>query len=130
MLVHSSQSQAVSLHLAGLLLFQSDSDELRGCLAGSVVMNVSGSLGSQRLLSPKEIDQQYLNVTLLTPVICLHLNGEDSGINKNKKSAHLKRAGILAPLPCFYVISYQPLVIGQFPVSCFLFLLLFTATQK
>lgn len=121
MLVHSSQSQAVSLHLAGLLLFQSDSDELRGCLAGSVVMNVSGSLGSQRLLSPKEIDQQYLNVTLLTPVICLHLNGEDSGINKNKKSA---------PLPCFYVIRYQPLVIGPFPVSCFLFLLLFTATQK
>lgn len=39
-LVHSSQSQAASLRLAGLLLFQSDSDGLRGCLAGIVVLNV------------------------------------------------------------------------------------------
>lgn len=82
MLAHSTQSQAVSLRLAGLLLFQSDSDGLRGCLAGSVVLNVSGSLCSQRPPSAKEMLQQSLTVAVATPVICLQLNGETNGINK------------------------------------------------
>lgn len=42
--LYSLCSSAARRHLAGLLLFQSDSDGLRGCLAGDVVFNVSGSL--------------------------------------------------------------------------------------
>lgn len=103
MLAHSTQSQAVSLRLAGLLLFQSDSDELRGCLAGSVVLNVSGSLCSQRLPSAKEMLQQSLNVAVATPVVCLHLNGESNGINK-KRSTYLAGFALqfLALVPCLY----------------------------
>lgn len=94
-LVHSTQSQAASLRLAGLLLFQSDSDGLRGCLAGSVVLNVSGSLCSQRwrrclvppsLRAQKEMLQQSLSGAVVTPVIQLRLNEGTNGIHETKST--------------------------------------------
>ncbi len=85
-LAHSSQSQAVSLRLAGLLLFQSDSDGLRGCLAGSVVLNVSGSPRSAAITvsTKRNASAKPLSVAVGTPVVWLHFNGGINDSNENK----------------------------------------------
>lgn len=65
MFAHSTQSQAASLRLAVLLLFQSDSDGLRGCLAGSVVLNVQGQCSHNGRRRQKKC---FSNLSMLQPL--------------------------------------------------------------